>query len=84
MKETFFLKMEENKLIFFLCVLLCIKVICFQVNAEECFKNNNNYYCKLSSATPYRLIANYNDSQLKYPGKYFGEKLLYQILIKIL
>lgn len=31
-------------------------------------RDDDGYECKLGSKTPYRCVANYDDSPLKYPG----------------
>ncbi|XP_076289898.1 multiple inositol polyphosphate phosphatase 1 [Lasioglossum baleicum] len=36
--------------------------------AHNCFLHGRDYRCKLGTKTPYRFIANYDDSVLEYPG----------------
>ena len=55
---------------------ICL-IIVSTVSAYECLNNSNQFYCKLSTRTPYRFIANYNESQLNYPGKF----LMYYFVI---
>lgn len=31
-------------------------------------KRNDSYECRLGSKTPYRCVANYDESSLEYPG----------------
>ncbi|XP_015598443.1 multiple inositol polyphosphate phosphatase 1 [Cephus cinctus] len=35
---------------------------------SQCLENNDTHKCKLGTKTPYRLIANLNDSLINYPG----------------
>ncbi|XP_014224945.1 multiple inositol polyphosphate phosphatase 1-like [Trichogramma pretiosum] len=37
-------------------------------SSEKCLKNSNQPDCKSSTMTPYRFVANYNDSQLQFAG----------------
>jgi len=55
---------------------LFIKIITFYVitaNISLGYSNHKNYECILGSKTPYRCVANYDDSELEYSGilKYF-------------
>lgn len=36
--------------------------------ASDYSKRNDSYRCRLGSKTPYRCVANYDESILKYPG----------------
>jgi len=36
--------------------------------ASDYSKHNDSYRCKLGSKTPYRCVANYDESILEYPG----------------
>lgn len=37
--------------------------------ASDYFKrNDSSYECRLGSKTPYRCVANYDESLLEYPG----------------
>ena len=36
----------------------------------DCFKDQNNYECRLGTKVPYSVIANYNDSPIHFPGTY--------------
>lgn len=35
---------------------------------KNCLEDNNNFYCKFASKAPYRNIANYEDSAIKFSG----------------
>lgn len=50
---------------------LCILILTSQALAKDCFKNSNDYKCKLGSKTPYRFIANHNETRPNFPGKIF-------------
>lgn len=55
--------------------------------ASDYFIDNNNYKCKLGSNTPYRCVANLDDSPLKYSGilsllSYF-QYILYSIEVRL-
>lgn len=52
--------------IFIFMVFTVISIIpCFGTN---CFVDHESFKCRLGSKTPYRLVANYNDTPLEYPG----------------
>jgi len=36
--------------------------------ASDYSKHNDSYRCELGSKTPYRCVANYDESILEYPG----------------
>lgn len=48
-------------------VIFCIIIIDFSYAFNDS-KHNDTYECKLGSKTPYRCVANYDDSSLKYAG----------------
>lgn len=56
--------------------LFIIKIIIFCILTIEVSyasnysnnKRNDTYECKLGSKTPYRCVANYDDSSLQYTG----------------
>lgn len=48
-------------------IIFCIMTI--EVSyASNYSKRNDTYECKLGSKTPYRCVANYDDSSLQYAG----------------
>lgn len=48
-----------------LLILSLTIMVCF---VHNCLLNNADYRCRLGTKTPYRFIANYNDSPLEYAG----------------
>ncbi|XP_058806693.1 multiple inositol polyphosphate phosphatase 1-like isoform X2 [Phymastichus coffea] len=56
------------KVILLLFLQICISTLFPGLFAQECFNDSNKFYCQLNTKTPYRFVANYNDSQLHYPG----------------
>jgi len=57
------------------CKLFIIANIFNMIIANICIAstykhNDDSYKCRLGSKTPYRCIANYDDSPLKYPSMY--------------
>lgn len=63
-----------TQVITLICFPIVIGTLLPGLFAQNCFNETDQFYCKLSTKTPYRFIANYNDSQLNYPGKI--EKLI--------
>lgn len=58
--------MQWSLYIFLSIVFNTISIIpCF---ASNCFLDTENYRCRLGSNTPYRSLANYDDTPLEYPG----------------
>lgn len=57
------------KIKFLLFTQICILILLSTTSARNCLDDTNEFYCKLGSKTPYRFIANHNDSRLNYPGK---------------
>jgi hypothetical protein len=53
-------KLSAEILIF--CMIIYISL------ASDVSKHNESYECKLGSKTPYRCVANQDESMLKYPG----------------
>ncbi|XP_043254544.1 multiple inositol polyphosphate phosphatase 1 [Colletes gigas] len=49
-------------------VLLILSISIMVSFAHNCFLHNRDYRCKLGTKTPYRFIANYNDSPFEYTG----------------
>lgn len=50
-------------------ILLFNLIFISQVLTQDCFKNDDDYKCKLGSKTPYRFVANYNETRPNFPGK---------------
>ncbi|XP_078044814.1 multiple inositol polyphosphate phosphatase 1 [Augochlora pura] len=55
-----------QKTIIQIFLLLYIRVLIS--SAHNCFLYSGHYRCKLATKTPYRFIANYDDSVLEYSG----------------
>jgi hypothetical protein len=64
-----------NKIIFFFQICTTISVLL----TPKCLNESNQFYCKLGTRTPYRFIANYNESLPNYAGKF--EQYYYLIII---
>jgi len=48
-----------------------ILIFCMIVDISLSFdysKHNDSYECRLGSKTPYRCVANHDESPLEYPG----------------
>lgn len=39
-----------------------------KANDFKCSKVKDDFKCRLSTMTPYRFIANYDDDEIKFPG----------------
>ncbi|XP_066595136.1 multiple inositol polyphosphate phosphatase 1 [Prorops nasuta] len=63
---------EQCCFMFFSVILqLLILAICINYSISDslltnCFEDIDNYKCRLSTKTPYRFLANHNDTSLKY------------------
>lgn len=48
-------------------IILCTATIDISFASSD-LTHNDSYECKLGPKTPYRCVANYDDSSLKYSG----------------
>ncbi|XP_031781275.1 multiple inositol polyphosphate phosphatase 1 isoform X2 [Nasonia vitripennis] len=56
------------KTILVLFVYIFTTILTHGTLSQKCFENSEQIHCKLGSKTPYRFIANYNDSRYIYTG----------------
>lgn len=50
--------------------IIIFYVILVNISLGSCHLNHKNYECILGSKTPYRCVANCDDSELEYSGIY--------------
>lgn len=51
----------------------------------HCLNNSNDFKCRFNDKTPYRFIANNNDTEINFPGNannYYLIQLIYKIIDK--
>lgn len=53
-----------------LFIQICATIALPEDSSQDCLGDSDKFYCKLNAkSTPYRFVANYNDSRPNYPGR---------------
>lgn len=50
-------------------IVLFVLILFSEILAHNCFENHDKFFCKFGTLTPYRYVANYNESLFIYPGE---------------